>query len=114
MKNTALSLQLFGLYAIATGVTFLLYPAITTTLGLPPLLDGWTRLIGLLACALGVYYVVNAAYLPFAKASVVVRCLFGLGTLYLFLAAQMPAAILTFGVVDVIGAIFTALTLRKK
>lgn len=114
MKTTTLSLQLFGLYAIATGVTFILYPSITTTLGLPPLLDGWIRLIGLLAGALGVYYVVNAAYLPFAKASIVVRCLFALGTFYLFLSAQMPAAILTFGAVDVLGAVVTLATLRKK
>lgn len=63
--KTACTLKVFGLYAILTGLTFIVYPAITLTLQLPAISDGWLRLVGLLAIVVGVYYIVNAAFAPF-------------------------------------------------
>lgn len=83
-------------------------------LQLPELSSGWTRLIGLLASVVGIYYIVNAAYLPFAKASVVVRSMFAVGVFLLFITKQLPFAILNFGFMDIIGAIWTYTTLKKS
>ena len=113
MKHVTQSLQIFGLYAFLTGITFIVYPGVFTVLQLPELSAGWTRLIGLLAAVVGIYYIVNAAYLPFAKASVVVRLMFAVGVFLLFITKQLPFSILNFGFVDIIGAIWTYTTLKK-
>lgn len=63
--KTARSLKVFGLYAILTGLTFIVYPAITLILQLPSITDGWLRLIGLLAILVGIYYIVNATFASF-------------------------------------------------
>lgn len=40
--------------------------------------------------------------------------MFALGTLLLFYSGQMPVAILSFGAVDLIGALWTASTLHRR
>lgn len=85
-------------------------------MGLPPVLDGWARLIGLLALVVGCYYLVNAGsgHRPFARATIIVRLGFAAGVLFLFLSKEMPAAILPFGIIDIIGAFWTHVELKKK
>lgn len=110
------SLYGFGVYAVLAGLTFFLYPTIFDLMGLPPVLDGWARLVGLLALVVGCYYLVNAGsgYRPFALATIIVRFGFAAGVLFLFLSKEMPVAILPFGIIDVLGAIWTYSEIRKK
>lgn len=110
------SLYGFGVYAVLAGLTFFLYPTIFDLMGLPAILDGWARLVGLLALVVGCYYLVNAAsgYRPFARATIIVRLGFAAGVLFLFLSKEMPVAILPFGIIDIIGALWTYVELKKK
>ena len=116
MKTTYRSLYGFGIYAVLTGLTFIVYPHIFTILGLPEILDGWARLIGFLAMVVGIYYLVNAGsgYRPFALATIYVRLGFAVGVLFLYLSGDMPIEILPFGIFDIIGAAWTAQELRRK
>ncbi len=109
MTTTYKSLYAFGVYAVITGLTFIVYPNIFQVMGLPEIIDGWARLIGLLAMVVGCYYLVNAGsgYRPFAVATIFVRLGFAIGVLLLFLSNEMPIEILPFGIIDIIGAIWT-------
>ena len=109
MNTPYRSLYSFGIYAVLAGLTFFLYPAIFDLMGLPAILDGWARLVGLLAFVVGCYYLVNASsgYRPFARATIIVRLGFAAGVLFLFLSKEMPAAILPFGIIDILAALWT-------
>jgi uncharacterized protein YjeT (DUF2065 family) len=113
--TTYYSLLGFGVYALLTGITFFVYPNIFNLLELPTLTDGWARIIGLLAMVIGTYYIVNVKWgtRTFAKATIFVRLLFGLGVLFLIATNQMPIQTILFGVVDIFGAIWTAFELRR-
>lgn len=115
MKKTYRSLYGFGVYATLAGLTFFLYPAIFGLMGLPEIFDGWARLIGLLAAVVGCYYLVNAGsgYRPFAVATIIVRVGFAFGVLFLFLSNEMPIAILPFGIIDILGAVWTSFELKR-
>lgn len=115
MKKASLSLYVFGVYAVVAGLTFFVYPHIFQILGFPPVADGWPRLVGLLATVVGCYYLVNAGsgYRPFAVATIFGRFGFALGIVFLFLSNEMPMAVLPFGILDALGALWTFFELRR-
>ena len=117
MTTAAKSLFFFGLYAISAGLLFLIIPEKVIALAnLPSLPAGWARVIGLLALVIGSYdiFCSRQNIRPFIQASVYVRLGFFAGTVILFALCQMPASVLAFGVVDALGAAWTALALRGE
>ena len=117
MSNAARTLFVFGLYAILAGTAFVLAPAaVLSLMHLPPMPDGWARLIGLLAWVIGIYDIVSARTenRVFIKATVFVRLGFAAGAAGLFLAGQMPAPVLLLGTIDAAGAVWTARALWRE
>lgn len=115
MIPSAKSLFYFGLYAVSTGLLFLAIPENVIALAnLPAMPAGWARVIGLLALVIGSYdiFCSRQNIRPFIKASVYVRLGFFVGTILLFVFAQMPVSVLLFGGVDGLGAAWTILALR--
>ena len=116
MTPAARSLFLFGLYLVVAGSGLLLVPALMLQpLGLPPPTDVWVRVVGLLAMALGLYYRVaaRAELLAFMRLSVWVRV--GVAVVFgAFVASGLaPAALLGFGLIDAVGAAWTARSLHQ-
>lgn len=115
MNRTGKTLFVFGLYAILTGAVFIAYPPIIKILHLPTISSGWLRLIGLLVIALGSYYVVAGKTndFVFARASVIIRFGFFIGVVILVITGEMPGSLLTFGILDAMGALWTRSTLKR-
>jgi len=116
MSTSAKSLFVFGIYAVAAGVGLLLMPGLVLgTLGFPPAQDGWVRVVGALAMAVGAYHIVGARndLVPYIRATVWGRI--GFATLLggLVISAMMPRSLMLFAAIDVAGAIWTAVALRQ-
>jgi uncharacterized protein YjeT (DUF2065 family) len=61
MSPAARSVQIWGLYALAIGLFSALFPnALTALLQVPSTDEPWLRLVGVLAMAIGVYYLGGA------------------------------------------------------
>jgi hypothetical protein len=115
MNTPAKSLFVFGIYAVAAGVGLVLVPGLVLgTLGFPPAQDGWVRVVGALAIAVGAYHVVAARndLVPYIRATVWGRIGFAVILGGLVTASTMPKSLLLFAAIDVGGAVWTAVALR--
>ncbi len=107
---------MFGIYAVAAGVGLLLMPGLVLgTLGFPPAQDGWVRVVGALAIAVGAYHIVGARnnLVPYIRATVWGRIGFAALLGGLVIASVMPRSLLLFAGIDVAGAVWTAVALRQ-
>jgi len=117
MSKGAKSLFVFGIYMVALGITLLVVPNVLLTLfGLPATNEVWIRVVGMLVCLLAVYYIQAARneltaffhWTVYTRASVIVFFI-----VFVVFGLVKPALIL-FGGVDLLGAIWTALALRSS
>ena len=116
MTYSAKTVFYFGIYVVCTGLLFLFIPEpILSLLRLPTTPSGWTSVVGLLALVIGAYYIVcgKANSEVFIRATLYVRWAFAIGATLLFVVGQMPVSIILFGGVDALGAIWTAMALKK-
>jgi len=117
MTKPATTLFVFAIYLILLGAALLVAPnSLLGLFGVPPTTEVWIRVVGMLVVFLGVYYVVAARInsLPFMEASVRLR-----GSVLLFFGAFValgwaPPVLLLFAAIDVLGALWTHLTLRRE
>jgi hypothetical protein len=115
MSKAARSVHVFGMYLIVAGTGFVLVPnLVLSTLGMPTTTEVWIRVLGIVVTILGVYYVVAARSeaTAYFRASVWLRAAFLVATLALVALGLAPAPIIGFGIVDLLGAVWTALSLR--
>ncbi len=116
MNNSARSIQVFGFYLIVLGVVLVLFPnLVLAAFTIPLTTEVWIRVVGVLAFYLGIYYVQAArnGATWFFKWTVYVRpsLIFFFGAFVLRGYAAPP--LLLFGVVDLLGAAWTAYALRS-
>ena len=112
----ARSLQLFGLYLCVAGGGLLLAPALVLApLGLAVPQDGWIRIVGVLALALGSSDVLAAKNSVQASIrwSVWRRLVAGLAIGAMVAAGVAPTPVVVFAVVDICAALWTALLLQQ-
>lgn len=117
MSNGAKSMLVYGIYYLGAGATLLIIPNVFLgMLGLPPTDEVWIRVIGMLLFLLSFYYILGARneLRVFFKWTVYTR-----GSVFIFFIAFVllgfvkPVLILL-GVIDLAGAIWTALTLKSS
>ena len=116
MTNTAKSLVPFGVYMMVVGLALLAVPdAIITLLGFEAVEDVWIRLFGWMLISAGYLYIQvgRSGHEVFARATVLVRLPVVLVHLVLFLLELAPPMLLAFGAVDLVGALWTAIALRR-
>ncbi len=117
MTKSAKSLFYFGIYVLVTGVTLCFIPdKFISILKLPEIPISWARFIGFLTIIIGSYDILSGRnnVKPLIKASIYLRLFFFLGVLFLFFSGQMTKEILPIGVIDLIGAIWTALAINTE
>lgn len=115
-NHAAQSLQAFGLYLCISGVGLLMAPGLLLApLGLAVPADGWVRMVGILALALGTCDVLAGRHLVASLIhwSVWRRLSAGVGIGLLVLLGLVPAALLLFAAVDIAAALWTAMALRR-
>jgi hypothetical protein len=116
MTQAAKSILVFGIYLAAVGVVIVLAPnVLLLLLGLPGTSEVWIRVVGVLTLFLAFFFIQAARQnvTEFFRWTVYVRSafIFFLAAFVLFGLAG-PTLIL-FGVIDLLGAVWTGLALRS-
>lgn len=117
MKNPALASTVFGIYALAMGIGFTFAPNMLLSIfGIPATTEVWIRVIGLLALAIGFYYLYagRSNDLHFFRMSLIGRALFFVGMTAFALLNLGPTILIAFGLVDLLAALWTAYALRAQ
>jgi hypothetical protein len=117
MGSAALSIKVFGVYAILTGLNLMIAPnLLLSTFGIPTTNEVWLRVVGVLALVIGYYYwacgVANAQ--AFLKATLFGRTLGFVLPVVLIFAASAPWQLALFGLVDLAGAAWTAAAMKAE
>ena len=114
MSNAAKSIVAFGIYALLAGGALLFQTNLTLQfLGFEKTSEHWILIVALLMMGLGFYYIVLGAtgvkifFLP----SVIGRIIFFCATILLIATAKVPVAMLLFGTIDLISAVWTSLAM---
>ena len=115
MSRSSLSMFVFGLYLVAVGIFVIVAPNVLLGwVGLPPARDVWIRVAGVLAAAIGYYYLravrdeARSFYRGTVHARLPVPVCFGV---FVALVWAKPMLLL-FAAVDLAAATWTALALR--
>ncbi len=116
MSQPARSVFVFGLYLLGLGLILVIAPNLLLGLfGFPAVTEVWVRVVGVLTLFLSFYYLqaARAELTDFFRWTVYTR-----SSLILFFAAFVllgyaQAALIQFGVIDLLGAIWTGLALRR-
>jgi len=110
MSPAARSMFAYGLYMIASGLSFALAPNTFLPLaGLPPTSEPWIRVFALLVVILGLYYVMAARQelTAFFRITVVGRILMLAGLAALVVLGGYSWRLILFGVPDQLSAFWT-------
>ena len=116
MSPAAKSLFVFGIYLCGLGLILLLVPnLILHVFGVPPTNEVWIRVNGMFLLCLSFYYIQTARneLTSFIRWTVWARIavIFYFAAFVLLVSA--PKALLFFGVIDFLSAIWTWLALKK-
>ena len=117
MTKAATSVFWFGVYLVALGVTLVVVPNVPLSLfGMPQPDEPWIRVAGMLALLIGYYYIqcARAELRRFFELTIGAR-----GAVIVFFAAFVALGfakptLLLFGLVDLVGAVWTTLALRAE
>ncbi len=116
MSPAARTVNLFGIYLVAVGVTLVVIPNVLAgVFGIPPTDEPWIRMLGLLVLALAGYYLVAARseLTVFFRATVAVRVVVGAGLIVIVALWGYWMAVV-FGLADIAGALWTRAVLADE
>jgi len=117
MSAAAVSLLVFGIYLLLGGLVFAIEPNVPLgLLGVPTTDEPWIRVIGVLMLAIGYYYVRAARANDGAFLLWTVQARIGVFVAFvlLVLLGWSQAQLIIFAVVDLLGALWTYLTMRRE
>jgi hypothetical protein len=117
MSKSSLSVFVFGLYMVVLGIVLLVAPNFLLEMFfMPSTTEVWIRIVGVLLLLIAFYFTQTARkeMTEFFKLTVYTRAsLIIFFTAFVLLGLASPTLIL-FGVVDLLGAIWTGLALRSS
>lgn len=117
MSKSAKSVLYFSYYLFVVGLELLLIPNFfTKTAQLPETNEPYIRVVGVLALIIGFYYHQAAKndLTPFLKATLWGRAFYFLSAVGLVVFKIAPPVFIAFGVVDLLGAIWTWQALKSE
>ena len=116
MNAASKSIFYYSFYMLGMGLGLFFIPNLILGLfGLAPTLEVWVRVLGLLAFCTGLlyFYCARTNQTGFFRISVPERVVFFLGTVALVIFLDITPMLAAVGSVDLLGAIWTGLTLRR-
>jgi hypothetical protein len=116
MTSTAKSVFYYSFYMMGMGLSLLLIPnLILGVFGFEPTNDIWIHILGLFAFCAGMFYFYcgRTNQTGFFRISITERIVFFLGMVGIVLFLPANPLLVAIGSVDLLGAIWTALTLRR-
>jgi hypothetical protein len=116
MSRSALSVFVFSIYLYIMGFILLVAPDTLVRIFRFPETDGlWIRVVGMLVIILGFYYshVARAEIRPFFVWTVIARSSVLLFFVAFVIAGLAPPALILFGVIDFVAAMWTLLAIRS-
>jgi hypothetical protein len=116
MSHAAKSLFVFGIYLCGLGLLLLLVPNLILPLfGVPPTNEVWIRVNGMFVLCFSFYYVQAARHglTSFIRWTVWARVAVIIYFASFVLLTAAPKALLLFGLVDLLAAVWTLLALKK-
>ena len=114
MDPTTTSIFVFGIYLIFVGAGFLFIPnTILPLFRFPKTEEPWIRVMAILILIIAFFYLVGAHHriVPIYWATVIGRLFVFLSFLILILTKKAKPMLLAFGTIDLLGALWTLLTL---
>ena len=117
MSNSAKSVFVFGIYISVLGIAFMTIPnALLGLFGFPATNEVWIRVAGMILFLLSYYYIQAARkeFTEFFQWTVYPRASVIVFFIVFVLLDYAPPILILFGVVDLLGAIWTHLALRSS
>lgn len=117
MSAAAKSVFYFGFYLYLVGLTLVFAPNfLLSTLGMPATNEVWIRIVGVLVFCIGYYYHLAGRdnNRSFFKSTIPTRVLVFISFVGFVLAKLVSPVLIVFGVVDLLGAMWTWSVLRKN
>ena len=116
MSRSAMSVFVFSIYLYILGFVLVVTPDILIRIFSFPEADGlWIRVVGMLVIILGFYYshAARADFKPFFVWTVIGRTSVLLFFIAFVVAGLAPAALILFGLVDFVAAMWTLFAMRS-
>lgn len=116
MSKAATSVLVFGIYLALLGVTLVAIPNVFLgVFGMLATGEIWMRVVGVLVLCLAFYYTQAArrGLSDFFRWTVYVRCFVFISFLVFVVLRLVQPVLALFGVIDLLGATWTLLTLRQ-
>ena len=117
MSKAAFTVKAFGVYLLLLGIALVVVPNLLLGLfGIPSTSEVWIRVVGLLAFNIGMYYwyAAKSEARPFFSASVYVRAAVPVVFIAFVALGLVSPLLVLFGLVDLAGAVWTFVALRKE
>ena len=114
---SAFTVKFFGIYALLTGLNLMFAPNMLLGMfGIPETSEVWIRVVGVLAFNIGIYYwyAAKCEAKAFFEATVYARGFVFIAFATFAALGLVNKALILFGCVEVAGAIWTWLALRKE
>jgi hypothetical protein len=115
MSNPAKSVFVHGIYLVFSGLNLIIAPNLLLgLLGIPATSEVWIRVLGVLTLNVGFYFVQAARkeVIEFMRWTVYARLIFMAFCVVFVLLGFTGPVLLLFGLLDLLGAVWTALALR--
>jgi len=115
MSQAAKSMLVHGIYLALSGLTLIAVPNLLFgLLGIAHTTEVWARIVGVLTLILGFYFIQSARQnvVAFMRWTVVARLTFMSFCVVFVLFHFIGPVLLLFGLLDLLGAVWTALALR--
>lgn len=116
MTAAARSILVFGIYLVVLGAGLMLVPnLVLAPFGFPPTSEVWLRVAGSETAIIGFFFLVAARHgtESFFRATLLTRAFLFLSLCGFVLAGLAPAQLILFGLIDLAGALWTLLALRR-
>lgn len=117
MSRTATTIFVYSIYLFLMGLGMMLIPnTLLSLFGFEPTTEIWIRMLGLFTFTTGIYYAWSSrnAQTAFFRATVAGRLFFFLMTVVFVFAFNQSPMLALIGSVDLLGALWTLLTLKRS
>ncbi len=117
MSRSAFTVKVFGIYALVLGVALILVPNVLLGIfDMPQTSEVWVRVVGVVVFNIGVayWYAAKCEAKAFFRSTVFTRIFVLVAFVAFWQFGFVSPVLILFGVIDVLGAAWTYMTLKSE